>query len=128
MHNHVILTGRITADPELRQTPAGKYNCSFDLAVQRSQDRDKTDFIEIMAWGQNAVFVTKYLKKGNLVDLSGSIRTRKWTDKNGTIRYKTFVYLENIYFAPTNNRPDRKDNVTQMNDFDEITDTDDLPF
>lgn len=120
MHNHAIITGRITANPELRQTASGKMTCSFNLAVQRSRSKDSTaDFIRIETWGQTAAFVSRYMKKGTLVDVVGAIRTRKWQDKDSkTTRYETFILAENLDFAPTNNRTAKTN--TQLSDFGEI--------
>lgn len=105
MSSEVILTGWITADPELILTPQGEHKCTFDVAVWRSRDGGKIDFVEIMAWGELADFVSKHYKKGKVIDLSGKIRQRKWIDEDGVRRYKTFVRLEYIYIC-NNNLPD----------------------
>ena len=67
MFNLVVLTGRLTADPELKTTPNGVSVTSFSIAVQRKQKNSngeyETDFINIVAWRQTAEFITKYFKK-----------------------------------------------------------------
>ena len=87
MFNRAILIGRITAEPELRQTPNGISVCSFSLAVDRrysSKGSEKqTDFINIVAWRQQAEFVTNYFGKGRMILVEGELQTRAYTDKNG---------------------------------------------
>lgn len=140
MHNHVILTGRITANPELRQTPSGVLVCRFDLAVQRkkiknTQERE-TDFIDIEAWRGTAEFISKYFRKGDLTDISGRLKTSRWKDEKGVTHYQTSVVAENVEFAPTNNRKtekkqdkyrDRGDDI-DIADPDEVIDEDDDDF
>ena len=79
MHNHVILTGRLTHTPELRQTPSGVFVCKFSIAVQRKYNKNKTeqesDFIEIEAWRGTAEFVSKYFDKGDMIDITGRLKT-----------------------------------------------------
>ena len=87
MFNLVVLTGRLTADPELKTTNTGISVTSFSIAVNRryrAGEETQTDFINIVAWRQTAEFITKYFKKGNMIGIEGSIQTRKYTDKNGT--------------------------------------------
>ena len=90
MFNIVILTGRLTCDPELKTTPSGVSVTSFSIAVQRKyksgEEPPETDFINIVAWRGTAEFITRYFKKGNLIGIEGSIQTRKYTDKNGNNR------------------------------------------
>ena len=77
MFNKAILVGRLTADPELRQTPNGISVCSFSIAVDRRfSGRDaerKADFINIVAWRQTAEFVSRYFHKGEPIGIEGSI-------------------------------------------------------
>ena len=79
MFNLVVLTGRLTADPELKTTANGLSVTTFSIAVDRryrSGEERQTDFINIVAWRQTAEFITKYFKKGNLIGFEGSIQTR----------------------------------------------------
>lgn len=139
MHNTVILTGRLTAAPELRQTPSQKFVCNFQLAVQRKYNKNaeqETDFISVEAWGNDANFVAKYFSKGDLIDIVGQLSTSRWTDDDGKKHSKTFVITTSISFAPTNNRKSAEKNNNNpfvppseldLSDFEEITD-DDLPY
>lgn len=139
MHNTVILTGRLTTEPELRQTPSQKFVCHFQLAVQRKYNKNAkqdTDFIPIEAWDNDANFVAKHFSKGDLIDIVGQLSTSRWTDDDGKKRSKTFVITTSISFAPTNNRKAAEKNNTNpfvppseldLSDFEEITDND-LPY
>ena len=99
MLNRAVLMGRLTADPDLRQTPNGISVATFSLAVQRNYNKDQTDFINIVAWRQTAEFVSRYFTKGQLVAVEGSIQTRNYTDKNGNKRTAFEVVADQVYFA-----------------------------
>lgn len=103
MLNVVAIMGRLVADPELRTTPAGYSVCSFRIAcdrsyVQQGQQR-QADFIDIVAWRQQADFVSKYFQKGNLIAVEGSLQTRQYQDKQGSKRTAVEVVANNISFA-----------------------------
>ena len=87
MYNKVIMMGRIANDLELKTTPQGVSVCSFRIAVdrryqQRGEER-KSDFFNIVAWRQQAEFVTRYFGKGRMILVEGELTTRSYTDKNG---------------------------------------------
>ena len=99
MFNTVILTGRLTADPELKTTTDGVSVTSFSLAVDRKGKKKQTDFINIVAWRGTAEFITKYFKKGSLIGLEGSIQTRKYTEKDtGKNRVAFEVVANDVHF------------------------------
>ena len=97
--NKVILIGNITKDLELKQTPNGVSVCSFDIAVNRKLSRDEVDFISIVAWRQQAEFVTKYFKKGQAILVCGQIQTRSYTDKQGNKRTAVEVVADELSFV-----------------------------
>ena len=104
--NKVILGGRLTRDPELRQTSGGTPVTSFSIAVNRrysSQDSanggQNADFINCVAWRERAEFVCKYFRKGSSICVVGSIQTRSWTDTNGQKQYATEVVADEINFV-----------------------------
>lgn len=102
MLNKSILMGRLTADPELRATPQGTPVCSFTLAVNRSfakQGEQQADFLDIVAWGKTAEFVSKYFSKGQLVAVAGRIQSRMWEDKQGNKRKSVEIVAEEVHFA-----------------------------
>ena len=103
MLNKVILMGRLTKDPELRNTPNGVSVASFTLAVDRNyakpgEDKE-TDFINIVAWRNTADFVSKYFTKGQLVAVCGKLQVRSWEDTSGQKRYATDVVADEVFFA-----------------------------
>ena len=103
MLNKAILMGRLTADPELRKTPSDVSVTTFTLAVNRSFTRQgeqpQTDFIDIVAWGKTAEFVSRYFVKGQQVAVAGRIQTRMWEDKQGNKRKSVEVVAEEVHFA-----------------------------
>lgn len=85
MINNVTIMGRLTSDPELKQTPNGVSTCSFNVAVDRGyapqgQDR-QTDFIPVVAWRQTAEFIARNFSKGKMIAIIGELRTRSYNDK-----------------------------------------------
>lgn len=143
MLNVVVLTGRLTADPELKTTNNGTSVCSFSIAVDRryrsGEDR-QTDFINIVAWRASAEFVSKYFKKGQMIAIEGSIQTRRYQDKDGKNRTAFEVVANNVQFADFARRDDDNSGSApaaspvsfsnaDAGDFTSIDDVDDdLPF
>ena len=108
--NKVVLAGRITADPELKQTASGISVLTFTLAVNRSyvsksseQGERQADFISVVAWRQTAEFISKYFKKGSAICVTGSIQTRNWQDQQGNRRYATEVVADEVNFVDSKN-------------------------
>ncbi|MBQ8249073.1 MAG: single-stranded DNA-binding protein [Clostridia bacterium] len=105
--NKVILGGRLTAKPELKQTPAGAMVTSFTVAVTRRFGEKQAegavkaiaDFINVTAWRKNAELVCRYFDKGSSICVVGSIQTRTWEDKQGNKRYATEVVADEIHFV-----------------------------
>ncbi|MBQ5782526.1 MAG: single-stranded DNA-binding protein [Oscillospiraceae bacterium] len=102
--NVVCLVGRLTADPELRQTPNGINVCSFSVAVNRAfsnaNGERQADFINCVAWRQTAEFITRYFRKGQNIGLNGTIQTRTYQDKDtGKNRTAFEVVINNAYFV-----------------------------
>lgn len=108
MLNVAAIMGRLTADPELRQTPNGVSVTTFTLAVDRSYARQgqerQTDFIDVVAWRGTAEFVCKYFTKGRLMVVDGSIQTRNYEDKNGNKRKSVEIVANNVNFAGDSRR------------------------
>lgn len=102
--NKVVLLGRLTKDPEIRYTQTNNTMvASFSLAVNRrftkQGEERQADFINIVAWGKTAEFVSKYFKKGQQVGVIGRIQTRNYEDEKGQKHYITEVIAEETYFA-----------------------------
>lgn len=102
MLNVVVLSGRLTQDPELKTTPNGISVCSFSIAVERrfkSGEERQSDFINIVTWRSSAEFVSKYFKKGQMIAIRGSIQTRRYQDKDGNNRTAFEVVADDVQFA-----------------------------
>lgn len=114
MLNQITIMGRLTKDPELRTTQSGVPVASFTVAVERDrgpqgQDRP-TDFIDCVAWNKTGEFVSKYFHKGSMVAVTGSLQSRKWTDRNNQNRVSWEINCEHVYFGEAK----RKDGYGQM--------------
>lgn len=103
--NNVILMGRLTADPELRQTQSGISSCRFTIAVNRKFKNQNgeydADFISCVAWRQTAEFISRYFSKGSMICVSGSLRTGSYTDRNHSdvTHYTTDVFVDGVEFT-----------------------------
>lgn len=157
MLNVVAIMGRLVADPELRTTQQGTNVCTFRIACDRNfakpGEQRLADFIDVIAWRQQAEFVCRYFQKGSMIAIDGSIQTRQYQDKQGNKRTAVEVLANNISFAGAKaaDKPAARDfdqqtqNYTHeaktaqsapqpaytqgsMDDFAVISDTDDLPF
>jgi len=148
MLNHIVLMGRLTRDPELRQTQTGTQVASFALAVDRDfkdQSGEKqTDFIDIVAWRNTAEFVSKYFTKGRMAVVSGRIQIRAWTDKEGGKRRSAEVIADNVYFGDSKKADSGADEErgscntyansskkpvdVRADDFTDVEDDGELPF
>ena len=100
--NKVILMGRLTRDPEMRQTQNGTSVCSFSIAVNRRFAKDgqqNADFINCTAWRQQAEFICKYFGKGAMISVVGNLQSRSWENQEGKKQYATDVVVDEVYFT-----------------------------
>jgi single-strand DNA-binding protein len=112
MNQHCSV-GRLTADPELKQTPNGIPVCSFTLAVKRPKVKDTTDFLNYTAWRQSAEYVCRYGKKGSIVAVTGVMTTRVFEDKNGNKRTAYEVLVDALNLLSESNSSSPKQGVAQ---------------
>ena len=141
--NKVVLGGRLTADPELKQTPNGIAVCQFSIAVNRRFSKDgeqQADFINCQAWRNTAEFISNYFRKASSICVTGSIQTRSWTDQNGQKRYATEVVVDEAMFVDSKNGTQQAQNngggsympeaytSPQTPNFEAVQQDDDLPF
>lgn len=123
--NKVIIKGRLTAKPELKQTTNGIAVTDFSVAVNRRFNREITDFIPCQAWRQTAEFVNKYFDKGQEILVTGELHIEKY-EKDGETRYATRVSVDEVEFCGSK--------AEKQNDIDggfteiENTENDELPF
>jgi single-strand DNA-binding protein len=136
MLNRVVLIGRLTADPELRQTQSGLPVVNFTLAVDRkfSKDKDKkTDFINIIAWRGLAENCANYLTKGKMAAVDGRLQIRNYEDKQGQKRTIAEVIADDVRFLSprsdnvSTEREPGEDNLSDYKDDVPMGD-EDLPF
>ncbi|MBO7150284.1 MAG: single-stranded DNA-binding protein [Clostridia bacterium] len=102
--NKVILVGRLTADPELKQTTTGLSVCSFSIAVNRrfskaAEGQPTADFFNIVAWRNTAEFVCRSFRKGRPILVCGQLQNRTWTDSQGVKRYATEIVADEVDFV-----------------------------
>ena len=100
--NKVILIGRLARDPELRTTSSGVSMTRFTVAVNRpiaQGTQPQTDFISCIAWKQTAETISKFLKKGSLIAIEGSIQTRSWESGDGKMNYATDIVVNRMHFV-----------------------------
>ena len=102
--NKVILGGRLTRDPELKQTPNGVKVAQFSVAVNRRGGNEQvTDFFNVTAWRGTAEFITRYFRKGSSICITGSIQTRSWTDNDGNKRSVVEIVADEATFVDGKN-------------------------
>lgn len=131
MVNRMILQGRLTRDPELRQTQSGKDVVSFTLAwSEKYKDVETKLFLPCVAWGATATFVKQYFDKGAEMVAEGRLSTRSWQDNNGNNRQTTELTVERVHFAGAKKEAgESAENAPADNGFG-FTETvdEDLPF
>jgi single-strand DNA-binding protein len=139
MLNCAVIMGRLTADPELRKTPAGVSVTRLTVAVDRGYAKQgeerKADFINVVAWRQTAEFVCKYFKKGSMIAVQGSIETGSY-EKDGVKRSTFEINADNVSFCGGKNdgqsgnssqtEPQAKESASYGVDYDGSDS--DLPF
>ncbi|MEG1923314.1 MAG: single-stranded DNA-binding protein [Clostridia bacterium] len=143
--NKAILIGRLVKDPELTVTQSGISMCKFTLAVDRPKTKDSTekqaDFLPVVAWRQQAEFVSKYFRKGSPCVVVGSIKTGSYEAQDGTKRYTTDIIADSIEFVPKTTddftgavggtektTAQQKVKKVNIDDLEVIEDDSDLPF
>lgn len=104
--NRVMLLGNLGADPELRQTQGGPVLTLRIATTESYLDKDKvrhkrTDWHNVVVWGKRGEALSKWLAKGRMVFVEGSLRTSSYDDRDGTKRYKTEVVAQNVIPADT---------------------------
>lgn len=103
--NKVILMGRLTKDPDVRQTQGSnpttvaRYTLAVDRRFKREGDTQTADFIPCIVFGKGAEFTEKYLKKGTKISVAGRIQTGSYTNKDGQRVYTTDIVVEEQEFA-----------------------------
>lgn len=144
--NLVALMGRLAVEPELKTTQSGISVTSFAIAVDRKYqpqgEERKADFIDIVAWRNQAEFICKYFKKGSMIGIEGEIQTRTFEDKNGNKRKVVEVLVDHVTFCGSKSEAGSRNSVdidpendplpqfaNRMNEFADLGNADDdIPF
>ena len=102
MLNHIVMMGRLTKDPELRQagdTPVCSFRIACDRDYKNKAGEKETDFVDVVVWRKMGENVAKYFSKGRMAVVSGRLQIRPWTDQEGNKRYSTEIVAEHVYFG-----------------------------
>ena len=125
--NNVVLIGRLTKDPELKYSQAGKAYCRFTVAINREFNREEADFINCLAFGKTAETIAEWLGKGRRIALQGRIQTGSYQNSNGDTVYTTEVVADRFEFIDSA-RSETSKNQSYSNNDDVLDDNDDFPF
>ena len=111
MLNHIIVMGRLVADPELKTTPANVSVAAVRLAVDRDfknkqTGERETDFINVVAWRQTAEFVSRYFTKGRMAVVEGRLQICPYTDRDGNKRQAAEIVADKVYFGDSKTKSD----------------------
>jgi single-strand DNA-binding protein len=99
--NTVTLVGRLGQDPEIRYFETGSVKARFSIAVDRpgSKENRTTDWFNVEAWGKQAEFAGEWIKKGQMVSVSGSLEVSQWADNTGNVREQPIIRVSEIRFV-----------------------------
>lgn len=142
--NKAMIIGNMTRDPEIRTTTGGQNVCSFGVATSRrwkdktsGEQKEQTEFHNVVAWGRLADTIGQYLHKGSKVYIDGRLQTRSWEDQSGQKKYRTEIVAENLIMldrpsgAPgvTKTKPAETEPTTPpTNPEEEEINVEDIPF
>ncbi len=138
MLNKVILTGRLTAKPEIKTTTSGVSVTQFSLAVQRNFKNGNgeydTDFLNCVAWRGTAEFISRFFDKGQLITVVGSLTSRRYEDSNGNKRTAFEVVVDEAMFTESKDKKQSAPSFTPPTatggndvEFEEV-ESEELPF
>ena len=133
--NNVVLVGRLTRDVDLKYiqgsgTPVASFTMAVDREFAGKDGKKETDFIDIQVWGKSAENCANYISKGSLVAIQGAIRVDSYQDQEGNNRKITRVNANRVQFLDSK-KDKQESNIApmgQFQDFQQVDDTDDIPF
>ena len=132
--NKAMIIGRLTQDPELKNTPGGQSVCRFSVATNfawtdaQGQKQERVEYHNIVVWRRLAEICMQYLSKGRRVYIEGRLQTSSWQDQNGVTKYKTEIITDNLIMldggkeghggggAPAPAKPSAAENAQGNND------------
>lgn len=132
--NKIIIVGKLTENPAMKNSDEGNAMAKYVLAVDRPRRADgtpgETDFIEVVSWGRQAEIAAEKLKKGKTVLIEGRVQVRSF-DKDGQRKWVTEVITNNIALIEAgSNSPMKKENAVQpsTNKTEPVLVEEDIPF
>lgn len=134
MLNKVCIQGRLTKDPEVRNTSNQIAYCSFTIACERpfkdNSGQRQSDFINCVAWRNTATFIGQYFRKGDMMVVSGSIQTRSYDDNQGQKRYVTEIVVDEANFCTgkSDGQQTSQPPIQQKVKYEEPEEGEELPF
>lgn len=138
-YNHAAIGGRLVNAPELKQTQGGQSVTTFTVAVNRkvnTGDNQIADFLNCIAWGKTAEFISKYFKKGSSIMVTGEVRNHDY-EKDGEKRRTLEILVREAAFVDSKrneaeeaaqNANNATGDTTGQPRFEDIKEDDDLPF
>ena len=129
MINQCMFIGRLSVDPEVRAIPDGTAVANFTLAcnekfkTKNGENKEKTEWIKVVAWGKLAEICGEYLRKGSLVYIEGKLQTRSWEDRDGNKKYTTEIVAREMKMLGGKERAQDAPEHSDDTDFG-----DDIPF
>lgn len=123
--NQVSLVGRLTIDPELKYTQNNKANTRIIIAVKR--DKENSDFINCTAWNKTAELIAGYFKKGDMIAVTGNIKTGNY-EKEGKKIYTTEIWINGITFLGGNKKESKEEETENNVESDEKDLEEEFPF
>ena len=137
--NKVMLIGNVGKDPELKSLETGNKVVTFSMATsevykdKHGERQEKTEWHNVVMWGNRAEVLNKYVKKGSKLYIEGKITTRKWKDKEGNDRYSTEIVAVDFRFLQTGdvvkrNNPNDGRSKPSNSQSQPMPQDDDLPF
>lgn len=133
--NIVTVIGNLTKEPELKTSQSGTSIARCGIAVRRDRKEANgeygTDFFDLVAWGGQADFLVKNLRKGNKCCVSGSVHARNWTDRDGATRISVEIHanhIESLTPKPVDQQLTALPPNAEEPKADDLIDEDDMPF
>ena len=124
MVNHLVMQGRMVADPELKTTNSNVSVVNFRLAwSEKYKDRENKCFLECKAFGAQADFICKFFRKGQEINVEGKLNTEEWETQDGQKRSKIILLVSNVHFSGAK----KQDDGVQPN-MTPVSDPEGLPF
>lgn len=135
--NKIIIIGRLTKDPELKNLSSQKEVVIFSVANNRSWTHAGEKVVEVsffncVAWGKLATLINQYCKKGNQVAIAGRLQQNRWEDQNGNKRSNVEIVVDSIQFLDAGEKntqpPEKLFDDKEVKNIPNFDDVQDIPF